>query len=304
MNSIILFYKYIFIQRPKKILEWQKSLCGNLGLKGRIILAQEGINGTLEGKSESIEQYKNALHAHELFNAIDFKESSNTANHFPRLRIVIKKEIVYLGIDPQKLSANQAGIALEPEQAHQLISQKPDNLVILDCRNKVESAIGAFENAVRPDVNHFREFPAYIDQNVELFKDKQILMYCTGGVRCERGSAYIQSKNIAQSVFHIKGGIQRYTQQFPQGYFKGKNYVFDGRTAIKVTDDILGTCLICATPYDEYTNCMRAACNKHFIGCPHCLQAYLNTCSTACKNLITDNPHSQRPQPVKTYKAL
>lgn len=302
MNTIILFYKYIHIKEPKKILVWQKTLCKELGLKGRVIIAQEGINATLGGLHQNIEQYKDAMNNHELFQGIDFKESHNAQDHFPRLRIVVKNEIVYLGLDPSYATADQAGIHLEPSQAHALLTEKPKDLVIIDCRNPFESAIGTIPGAIRPDVPHFRDFPAYIDTHLDDIKDKQVLMYCTGGVRCERASAYIKLKGVTKEVFQIKGGIHRYVEEFPNGFFRGKNYVFDGRVAVKVTDDILGSCSICKTACDDYSNCLRAACNKHFIGCTNCIDTYANTCSALCYDLITNHQAAKRPNPRKIYE--
>lgn len=301
MNSIILFYKYVDLECPQQILAWQKRLCASLQLKGRVIIAHEGINGTLGGLHQNIEIYKKAMLEHPLFSDVDFKQSIHTGDHFPRLRIVIKNEIVYLGLDTKTITAAQAGIHLEPAQAHALIQKKPDDLIIIDCRNKTESAIGRIEEAIIPDVHHFRDFPAYVDKHLNDLKDKQVLMYCTGGVRCERASAYIKLKGVAKNVYHIKGGIHNYVEQFPHGFFKGKNYVFDGRTAVKVTDDILGTCFICATPCDDYTNCMRAGCNRHFIGCAPCLTQYKNTCGIRCHNEIAHHNAPLRPQPKKEY---
>lgn len=301
MHSIILFYKYVSIQYPQQILKWQKKICQELNLKGRVILAQEGINGTLGGTTENLERYKQTMNEHPLFGDIDFKESHNTGDHFPRLRIVVKNEIVHLGLDPKMVRAEDAGIALDPDQAHTLIAQKPKNLVIIDCRNNVESAIGRIENAIAPDTKYFRQFPEYVDTHLEELKDKQVLMYCTGGVRCERASAYIKSKGVAQEVYHMKGGVHRYVEAFPHGFFKGKNYVFDGRVAVKVTDDVLGTCYVCARPWDEYTNCLRADCNRHYIGCTDCIQKLHNTCSTECDELVNIKNAAKRPQPMKAY---
>ena len=304
MNTIILFYKYIHIPGPNKILEWQKKLCTELGLKGRVILAHEGINATLGGLHENIIAYKTAMDNHELFNGIDFKETHNTQDHFPRLRIVVKKEILNLGIDPAYATADQAGIHLKPSQAHALMAEKPNDLVIIDCRNPYEAAIGTIPGAIIPDVQHFRDFPAYIDNHLDEIRDKQVLMYCTGGIRCERASAYVKLKGVAKEVFHIKGGIHRYVEEFPNGFFRGKNYVFDGRVSVKVTDDILGSCSICKIPCDDYSNCLRAACNKHFIGCPNCIKTYGNTCSAFCYDLITNHYAQKRPSPIKIYDDL
>jgi predicted sulfurtransferase len=302
MHSIILFYKYVTIQYPKQILKWQKKICQELNLKGRIILAEEGINGTLGGTTQNLERYKQLMNEHELFGSIDYKESHNVGDHFPRLRIVVKDEIVYLGLDTKVVTAKDAGTYLEPAQAHELIAQKPDNLVIIDCRNRTESAIGRIENAIMPDTHYFREFPEYVDKNLENLKDKQVLMYCTGGVRCERASAYIKSKGVAQEVFHIKGGVHKYVEEFPNGFFKGKNYVFDGRTAVKISDDILANCFVCQKPCDDYNNCMRAQCNRHFIGCIECMKQLDTTCSSECQQIITLDPTKKRPTLIKSYQ--
>lgn len=295
MKTIILFYKYVHIQYPHAIMKWQKELCASLNLKGRVLLAHEGINGTLGGDHEAIQKYKAAMDAHELFGQIDFKESQNTGDHFPRMRIVVRPEIVNTGLPAGVAPAWQAGIRLAPAKAHALMESKPDNLVIIDCRNPYESAIGTVPGALRPNVPYFRDFPAYVDNNLDALKDKQVLMYCTGGVRCERASAYVKSKNVAQEVYHIEGGIHRYVEQFPNGFFRGKNYVFDGRTATKVNDDILGSCYICNVACDEYNNCLRAACNRHFICCPECLQKYSYTCSAYCADLILNHNAIKRP---------
>lgn len=171
MGKIILFYKYVDIENPHTIEKWQRSLCTELRLKGRIILAREGINGTLGGSTESIERYKSIMLGHTLFGNIDFKESLGNEDYFPRLRIVIKNEIVHLGIDPESLKASQGGIHLAPAQAHTLIAQKPDNLVIIDCRNNFESAVGTMPGAICPDTKYFRDFPAYVDQHPALSQD-------------------------------------------------------------------------------------------------------------------------------------
>jgi predicted sulfurtransferase len=170
------------------------------------------------------------------------------SNYFPRLRIVVRNEVTHLGLDPAIITAKNGGIHLTPEQTHNLLKNAPQDLIIFDARNNYESRIGSFENALKPDIKNFRDLPEYIDNNLDLFKDKEVLMYCTGGIRCERGSAYLKSKNVAKKVYQIEGGIHRYAEKFPDGFFRGKNYVFDGRIAVKVNDDILGSCELCSTP--------------------------------------------------------
>ncbi|HZW60901.1 MAG TPA: rhodanese-related sulfurtransferase [Candidatus Babeliales bacterium] len=295
MGTILLFYKYIHIPNPTSIMNWQRTLCQDLQLKGRIILAHEGINGTIGGTIENTELYKKAMLEHELFAGIDFKEAPGDASYFPKLRIVVKDEIVNLGIDPNKLTANNGGVHLKPAQAHELIKQNPENLVILDARNRFESKVGTFTGAITPDIPHFRDLPEYIDNNVDQFKDKQVLMFCTGGIRCERASAYLKQKQVAQQVYQIEGGIHRYIEQFPDGFFRGKNYVFDGRVTVKVNDDIIGSCDICGISCDDITNCLNASCNKHFICCPQCFNRFNNTCSQTCMELLATDKVKPRP---------
>lgn len=298
MGKILLFYKYVDIQYPHQIAKWQQKLCAELNLKGRIILAHEGINATVGGSVENCERYKAIMNKHHLFNNIDFKEGAGSADHFPRMRIVVKKEIVHLGLDTETVKAIDGAPHLQPEETHNLIASKK-NLVIIDCRNDYETAIGTFVNAIRPDTKYFRQFPEYVDNNPELFKDKEVLMTCTGGIRCERASAYVKSKGWAKEVYQMEGGIHRYIEQFPEGFFRGKNYVFDARITVKVNADILGTCYLCGNPEDEYTNCMYATCNRHFICCARCLDQHKNTCSSACLTMITEDATKKRPARIK-----
>lgn len=299
MGKILLYYKYVQIENPEVILNWQKSLCNFLGLKGRIIIANEGINGTVGGEIQNIEQYKKEMNEHPLFNDIDFKESDGGSQYFPKLKVVIKKEIVHLGLDTNKVTVKDRGIHLSPEEAHELIEKNTGDLVILDTRNDYESRIGTFKNALIPNTKTFREFPKFVDENLEKFKNKQVLMFCTGGVRCERASAYLNQKKIAKKVYQISGGIHRYVEKFPNGYFIGKNYVFDGRVSVKVTDDVLAICEYCKIKYDEYTNCINAECNRQIIVCPSCIDSYHNTCSSQCLELVKNKKVNIRKIPHK-----
>lgn len=300
MGKVIIFYKYVDIKYPKQVLKWLQKICTDLGLKGRIILAHEGINATLAGTSEHIDRYKEIMSKHPLFDQIDFKEDQGSTDYFPRLRIVVKEEIVRLGVSPSKVSARQAGKHLSPDQAHNLFANKPDNLIILDARNNFESRIGKFTDAITPDIAYFRDLPEYLEKNLALFKDKQVVMYCTAGIRCERASAYLKEKGVAQEVYQLEGGIQRYVEKYPDGFFRGKNYVFDARVAVKINNDILSNCLLCQKPCDDYTNCLNAKCNEHFICCEPCKQEFKGTCSAECLALISAGKANIRPAFKKT----
>ena len=303
MGTILLYYKYVDIQNPIAIQKWQKELCSRLGLTGRILLAHEGINGTVGGSDEATQEYIKAMNDHPLFAGIDFKTAPGGSEAFPRMKISVKKEIVNLGIDPQELTVKDTAEHLSPQQIHNLLSNPPEDLVIIDTRNSYEIAIGKFRNAIDPQTRYFRQFPQWVDENIDTLKDKTVFMYCTGGVRCERATAYVNVKNIAKKVVQLEGGIHRYIEQFPDGHFRGKNYVFDNRITVRANEDVLSKCLNCPTPSDEYFNCKNALCNKHFTACPACVQALNNTCSVTCQELLK---HKQAPerQPFAKIKEL
>lgn len=303
-NKIILFYKYIDIVNPIAICDWQRELCQKLDLKGRILIAPEGINATVGGKPEQVDSYITAMRTHELFHDIDFKESFANGACFPKLKVKVRKEIVNLGIDTQKVRACDGGKHITPQQAHELITNKTNDLVILDARNAFEARIGKFVDAIVPNIEYFRELPEYLDNNEDLFRNKKVLMYCTGGIRCERASAYLKSKNIAKEVYQINGGIHRYIEAYPDGYFRGKNYVFDGRVSVRVNDNILSQCEWCKKACDDYINCVNVKCNKHFILCIDCQQYMQNSCSQACFMLLYNNQVQQRSIPAKTAHAI
>ncbi len=301
MGKIILFYKYVDIDMPGAIIKWQRNLCESLNLKGRVLIATEGINGTLGGTAEATEAYKKAMNEHPYFGDIDFKESEGSEEHFPRLRIVEKKEIVNLGIAPDQLKASEGGTHLTPQQVHDLLSQNPEDLVIIDTRNNYESRVGTFTGAICPDTQYFRQFPQYVEENKELFENKQVLMVCTGGVRCERASGFVKKAVHTKNVYQLKGGIHRYIEQFPDGHFRGSNYVFDARVIQRVNDDILSSCDICTNvPTDYYNNCKNAQCNKQYLTCPSCLELLQEACSQTCLDLIQAGKVTVRTKSIRT----
>ncbi|MGB8467535.1 MAG: rhodanese-related sulfurtransferase [Candidatus Babeliales bacterium] len=303
VHSILLFYKYTFINNPHDVRQQQLLLCQQLGLKGRILIAQEGINATVGGTPENTARYKQAMQEHPLFADIDFKESFADGDCFPKLKVKVRTTIVNLGIDPAQLTAQEGGVHLTPTQTHELISTQKD-LVIFDARNAFEAEIGKFKDAVVPNIEYFRELPTFIDAHQDMFKDKEVLMYCTGGIRCERASAYLKSKNIAKKVYQLEGGIHRYIEQFPDGHFRGKNYVFDGRIAVNANADILGNCIGCTVPCSEYTNCINVQCNAHCLLCSSCTEQLGQTCSIACRDKLNNNTVLARNTPAKTACAL
>jgi len=296
VGTILLYYKYVSISNPTKIANWQRSLCEGLHLKGRIILAHEGINGTIGGSDQNTQKYIEAMKQHELFGNIDFKTAGGGSESFPKLKISIKNEIIRLGVDHVGVTTENTGIHLSPDETHELLSNRHDNLIVLDARNDYEWEVGKFADAELPNIKTFREFPEYVDKNLDRYKDKEILMYCTGGVRCERATAYLVQKNVAKKVYQIEGGIHRYIEKHPDGFFRGKNYVFDNRITVKANEDVLSNCLLCNVKSDDYTNCINAMCNKHFTACSPCKESSNSTCSQTCLNLIVSKQTVERKE--------
>src|ERR1700761_1002972 len=236
---VILFYKYVPIADPAGLATAQRELCTALGLKGRVLIASEGINGTVAGPQPAMEQYVAALRADERFADIEIKTSAGDAQTFPRLMIKVRPEIVTLGAGIP-LTADLDN-HLTPEEWKRTIEEDP-NVVLLDVRNRYESAAGKFANAIACDIEHFRELPEYVDRLVDL-KDRKVLMYCTGGIRCEKASALFRSKGFT-NVHQLHGGIVTYQEQFGNAHWLGECFVFDQRMTVRVENSLvpIGKC--------------------------------------------------------------
>lgn len=302
--TVLLYYKYIEIKNPnfeiKKHLEFLKSI----NLLGRVIISEEGINGSLCGEDEYCAKYIEYMNNHLIFNNIEFKKSESNFICFSKLHVKYKKEITILGIDPKDLSAKDSTKKISPKEFHEAIKNKKNNnkdFILFDIRNNYESRIGSFEGAIKPDLKNFRDFPKYFEENKDLFKDKEVYMYCTGGIRCERASALLNKINIAKDIIHLNGGIHKYVEEYPNGFFRGKNYVFDDRVSMKINNDILTSCDICNIECDSYNNCLNAICNKHYISCDACMISMKSCCSKECKNLTESKSVPLRPPLVSRF---
>ncbi|OCU00714.1 thiosulfate sulfurtransferase/rhodanese-like domain-containing protein 2 [Xenopus laevis] len=293
-GEVLLYYFYCDVKDPQWICNWQRAMCQTLHLTGKIRIATEGINGTVGGSKVSTKLYITAMLSHPLFRDImcseDFKTSDGGAHCFPDLRVGVFQEIVPMGIEPHKVSYKENAIHLSPVEFHKKVTKylsevsKPDlDTILLDCRNFYESKIGQFQNCLAPNIRKFSYFPNYVDQNLELFKDKTVLMYCTGGIRCERGSAYLRSKSVCKEVYQLKGGIHKYLEQFPDGYFRGKLFVFDGRYTISSNSDIISSCCYCGTAWDEYKLCSTPRCCQLVLTCTECQSKGLSACCPTCQ---------------------
>ncbi|XP_077387378.1 thiosulfate sulfurtransferase/rhodanese-like domain-containing protein 2 isoform X2 [Festucalex cinctus] len=289
-GKVLLYYRYCSVTEPHIVCAWQRALCQRLHLTGKVRVATEGINGTVGGTHIATELYVDAMCSHPLFymDKEDFKTSDGGPECFTDLKVGVFKEIVPMGLDPDVLSYQLAGVHLEPEEFHKEVEallakgDSHNDAVLLDCRNFYESKIGQFLRCLAPDIRKFSYFPDYVDHNLELFRDKKVLMYCTGGIRCERGSAYLRSKNVCKEVYQLKGGIHKYLERFPDGFYRGKLFVFDERYAISSNDDVIAACRYCGRPWDRYQLCTTRFCCQLVLSCPTCRSEGHTACCPGC----------------------
>lgn len=291
-HPVILFYKYIAIADPMAFAESQRTLCASLGLKGRVLVATEGINGTLAGPCAAVDEYVAALRGDERFADIEIKESAGDESTFPKLSIKVRPEIVTLGAGPLAADLDNH---LSPAEWKRTIEEDA-TAVLVDVRNRYESAAGKFTNAVECDIEHFRELPAHLEQLAHL-KDRKVLMYCTGGIRCEKASALFRREGF-RHVYQLHGGIVSYQKEFGNEHWLGECFVFDQRMTVRVDEALvpIGRCAHTNRPTNRFANCLHDPCHVLFLLaeeterenadmrlCPQCLAGGL-TSATADYN--------------------
>lgn len=290
--KVLLYYKYIQVDDPEQLRNAQFALCERLGLKGRILVAHEGLNGTVCGEPEAIEQYILETTKDERFNDVVFKESESAEQVFPRLRVVVRNEIVTLGAEG--VTFEEAAPYVEPEELNALL-ESGEEVYLVDARNNYESVVGKFDGAITPDIGHFREFPAAVKEMAHL-KKKKVVTYCTGGVRCEKASALMKKEGF-ENVYQLHGGIVTYGNKFPDGKWLGKCYVFDKRLMVDVNtpekEVLVSTCKYCTVRSARMINCSNADCDEQFVCCAACEQEQKGFCSERCaQSFIKARPQS------------
>jgi UPF0176 protein len=282
-NRVILYYNFVPIADPEAVKLWQKTLCESLNIKGRILISSQGINGTLGGHMDDIKKYINSTREYPGFKKIDFKWSQGTGNDFPKLKIQVKDELVAFGnqdeIEVDENGVIGGGTHLRPEEVNKLVQERGDEVVFFDARNAFEAKIGKFKDAVVPDVNTSHDFVKEIESGkYDHLKDKPIVAYCTGGVRCELLTVFMKNRGFKE-VYQIKGGIVRYGNAFgDDGLWDGSLYTFDDRLTIDFSDHtkLIGTCAHCDGPTKEFRNCQKPACHQLVLLCDPCYDRHLD----------------------------
>lgn len=279
MQKILLYYKFTPVADPISVKLWQKTLCDSLKLTGRIILSPHGINGTVGGEVDDLKQYIKATKEFAGFKDIIFKWSDGGRDDFPRMKVRVRTEIVAFDAT-NELRVNELGVVgggmhLKPHQVNALVKEKGDEVVFFDGRNAHEAAIGRFKNAVVLDTHTSRDFIKVLESGkYNDLKNKPIITYCTGGIRCEVLSSLMKNRGFKE-VYQIDGGIVKYGEAYgDDGLWEGSLRVFDDRITIDFSDHakVIGTCSHCGGATNNYENCALVSCNDLVLICMNCKQ--------------------------------
>ena len=288
--KILLFYAFVPLADPKAIKMWQHTLADSLGLRGRVLISEHGINGTLGGDVIQLKKYVKNTKAYLPFKGIDFKWSDGNADaegrsaDFPRLVVKVRQEIVTFGA-PGELKVDEqgvvdGGIKLTPQELNDLAAEK--DLVFFDGRNRVEAEVGRFRGAIVPDVDTTREFIAEIESGkYDHLKDQPVVTYCTGGIRCEVLTPLMKSRGF-QEVYQLEGGIVRYGEAFKDdGLWEGSLYVFDNRRTVTFSDHaaVIGHCHRCGGNTSRIEDCFEDSCLEQLVVCDSCVVSAPAACT-------------------------
>ncbi|MEK7183623.1 MAG: rhodanese-related sulfurtransferase [Patescibacteria group bacterium] len=302
-RQTISFYRYVQIDNPAELRDQLFTAWSELGVLGRVYLSQEGINAQISVPQPEVETFRKLIDASPLFTGVEFKYAiEEPATSFWKLIIKVRKQIVADDLDPGSYDLASVGTHLNAKEFNQAIDQ---GALVVDMRNKYESDIGHFENAVKPSSQTFGDELQEVIKLLDDKKNEKVLLYCTGGIRCEKASAFLKHNGF-NDVSQLYGGIINYKHEIEQAglesKFKGKNFVFDGRMAEAVTSDVLGKCFNCKNAADTYDNCSSDLCHALFIQCADCKKSMLGACSMECR-AIAALPLEERKVVRKGRKA-
>lgn len=293
-RKTVSFYRYVKIEDPQTLRDELYAEWEALGVLGRTYLASEGINAQICVPEPKWEEFVQKLYARPEFKDVPFKIGLEQKESFWKLIVRLKKQIVADGLSENEYDVTNVGTHLDAESFNKGIEE---GAVVVDMRNAYESRIGHFENALCPDVDTFQEELPVVKAMLENKKDQKILLYCTGGIRCEKASAYLKANGF-KDVNQLHGGIIQYAHEVRQkglpNRFKGANYVFDERVSERVSDDVLSECDQCEVKCDSFTNCANVMCNLLFIQCPTCKAKMENCCTAECQHITHMSEEEQR----------
>ncbi len=292
MQKILLYYKFTPLSDPEAIRLWQKTLCERYNLRGRILISKHGLNGTVGGDIEDLKAYVKETKSYGPFKKTAFKWSDGARDNFPKLSVKVRDEVVTFGV-PDELEVDENGVIgggkhLKPAEVHKLVEERGDDVIFFDGRNAYEAAVGKFKGAIVPETRTTRDFLKELegDKYADI-KQKPVVTYCTGGIRCEVLSALMKNRGFTD-VYQMDGGIVKYGEAYgDKGLWEGSLYVFDGRMNIAFSDEAkdIGGCVHCGSPTSQYDNCSVKTCNKFILVCQNCQKADI-VCSTVCRKAL------------------
>lgn len=282
---VLLYYKYTTIEEPEEFRRQHLAFCKDLDLKGRILVSEEGINGTLSGTIEATQKYMDTMHADERFSDMIFKMDPAEEHAFKKMFVRYRPEIVSLNLEDDVDPNKTTGKYLDPKEFREALLD--ESTVVIDARNDYEYDLGHFRGAVRPEIKNFRELPEWIRENKEKFMDKKVVTYCTGGIRCEKFSGWLLKEGF-EDVAQLHGGIHTYgTDPEVQGdLWDGKMYVFDERISVPINRKehvVIGKDWFDGTPCERYVNCGDPKCNRQILTSQENEHKYLRGCSHECR---------------------
>lgn len=283
---VLLYYKYVTIEDPETFTKEHFEFCKALGLKGRILIAGEGINGTVSGTVEQTDKYMDTLRNDPRFSDIVFKIDEEDHHAFKKMHVRLRDEIVSLKLDDDIQPTEKTGNYLSPQEFYKTLQQ--DDVIVIDARNDYEHQIGHFRNAILPNVEAFRDLPKWIKDNLAEHKDKKVLTYCTGGIRCEKFTGFLLNEGF-KDVNQLHGGIVEYGKdpEVQGKLYDGKCYVFDSRISVPINrteeDVVVSECYYCGQNEDRLVNCANPECNRQHVCCEDCETKYNRSCSDECR---------------------
>jgi len=292
----ISFYQYAKLDNPQDFRDYLFIHWSNLGVLGRIYVAHEGINAQVSVPRENFEAFRKHLYSITFLDGIRLNLAiEDDGKSFYKLIIKVRPKILADGLNDKTFDVRNRGKHLDATEFNRLAEK--DDTIIIDMRNHYEHEVGHFKSAVTPDVDTFRDSLPYILENLNGLEDRNILMYCTGGIRCEKASAWLRHQGF-ENVHQLNGGIIEYARQVKQqgleNRFIGKNFVFDERLGERIGDEVIASCHQCGGPCDAHTNCANSGCHLLFIQCDSCKAKYDGCCSDGCKSVLEQPEEIQK----------
>lgn len=292
----ISFYKYHHLANPAQFRDELYQNLETLGVLGRIYVASEGINAQISVPATNLDAFKSYLYSIDFLNQVRLNIAvQDNGKSFFKLKILVRNKIVADGLNDETFDVTDHGVHVNASEFNRLADDP--NTIIVDMRNHYESEVGHFKGAICPDVDTFREELQTVEDIMRDQKDKNLLMYCTGGIRCEKASAWMKHLGF-KNVFQLEGGIIKYAkevkEQSLENKFIAKNFVFDERLGERISDDIIASCHQCGARCDDHTNCKNDGCHLLFIQCKHCAEKFNGCCSQECSNILTLPQEAQK----------